>query len=227
MAKTPTQRDHQVAADHQEPIMSRTTLIAAAFATLFLTAPAFAADTAAFQCPAKGTVIETTNGDMIEYMGAASASDDTTCKHRFNRRPQATLFGGLWDANGNYVSNARDEISSLFPLKAGSRTSTTMTSPTSGTTYHVIFEVRQEKITIAAGTFDTFVIDHTEKSLSGNTELKWTSWYATSVNVIVKQQFAQIRGNFIGPSAPIQSYEAESITLPAAQPVAQASAVSQ
>ena len=189
------------------------TLAAALTATVAFAAPA-SADTASFRCPAKDTVIETTDGDTIRHMGMVGPVEDAVCEQKINRRSQMTLFGGLWNADGNYISTARSEISALFPLKAGNRASTTMTSPTSGMTYHVIFEVHQGKLTTPAGAFDTFLIDHTETSMTGLTEVKFESWYAPAVNAIIKQRFTQVRGNLTGPSDRITSWEAESVTLP-------------
>ena len=195
--------------------MFRTLFAAALIATAPYAAPA-SADTAAFSCPAKGTVITTTDGDLIEHQGQTSASDATICRYRLNRRPQKSLFGGLWtgDASTANIGRMRDIVANLYPLAVGSVATGTVYEDQDG---YVWFQrlkvVRTETVRIGDTIMEAFVIEHTETSTSGNTELLTTHWQ-THDGLIVKQTSQRIRGNYVGPTAQVQSWEAESITLP-------------
>lgn len=196
--------------------MFRTLFAAALIATAPYAAPA-SADTAAFSCPAKGTVITTTDGDVFAHDGA-DATDATVCKIRVNgaRKPVRVLYGNLWPADSDTKSTVQSNLSDFFPLGRDEFVSF-LAYDANGYWWSQHFELLpDQRITIAAGTFDTKVIKHTEESSTSRTQIVVTYWYAPAQNVVVKQDRKVVRASFtgIGPRGVADTWEAESITLP-------------
>jgi hypothetical protein len=83
---------------------------------------------------------------------------------------------------------------------------------------------RQERITVQAGTFDTFVIEWTEQETGANpTSALTTLWYAPSVGYVVKSSVHMLNGNEVSSLSASRyvglTYDTTEITMPNGAPV--------
>jgi hypothetical protein len=83
---------------------------------------------------------------------------------------------------------------------------------------------RQERITVPAGTFDTFVIDWTEQETGPNpTVAQTTLWYAPGVGYVVKSSVHMLSNNEVSSASATRyvgmTYDAVEIAMPNGAPV--------
>jgi hypothetical protein len=181
------------------------------------------AATAEFRCPAAGTVIKNSTGGQLTFTEAngfrCAYTDETGQKHE-----RYALF-----ADG-YGPLARKELDALWPLKVGNTASfrvreTISSYGSAAPDRQEDFVVnRQERVTVPAGTFDTFVVEWTEQETGANpTGALITQWYAPGVGYVVKSSVHTLNTNGVRPYAEAryagQTYDAVGITMPNGAPV--------
>lgn len=155
------------------------------------------AQTASFQCPARGTQF-TYRGDRFDKVNTASGQDGTVCLYDSLANGKAEtlrVHGGLVgsvDAQGESFANGLD-LKALWPLKVGNEITNTVTflgrdgkSHTSTVTMTV---AAYEKVTVPAGTFDAFRIEESKANSNGRT----MHWWAPEVSASIKESFPDWR----------------------------------
>jgi hypothetical protein len=184
------------------------------------------APTAEFRCPAAGTVIRNSTGARLTFTEAngfrCSYTDEAGQKHE-----RYAVF-----ADG-YGKLARKEMDALWPLKVGITVSFQIGDSNTvqvSDRYFVrdiqeTFSVgRQERITVPAGTFDTFVIDWTEQETGPNpTVAQTTLWYAPGVGYVVKSSVHMLNNNQVSSLSATRyigmTYDVMEIAMPNGQPL--------
>jgi hypothetical protein len=174
--------------------------IAATFGALVALTSASHADD--FRCPKPGTVITYNRTSSVTLTGQVGL----TCEGRSGGAVMLRMLGII--APDFELERARAE--KLLPLKVGNEIEFTTKMGSS----HVIGEAtdsfsmfymrstvtvaREEKLVTAAGTFDTFVIEHHMLSL-GHVQGAWmiTYWLAPEPGFMVKEKFETRAG--VGP----------------------------
>ncbi|MCW5737826.1 MAG: hypothetical protein KIS73_27140 [Enhydrobacter sp.] len=169
---------------------------AAAFLAAAITGKA-SAQTAEFKCPAIGTQF-TYQGESFGGVNTATGQDGNACL--FNRtsdgkaetlRVHWGLIGSV-DAQGDSFAKGID-LKSLWPLKVGNTTTGTVTvvgrDGKSYTSTVTMLVAASEKVTVPAGTFDTFRVEETK---AGSTARN-IHWWAPAIANSVKQSFPDWR----------------------------------
>jgi hypothetical protein len=126
--------------------------------------------------------------------------------------------------------SARSELDRLWPLKVGNKVEfnildTTPVQPTDRYAqkhYHESFEVvRQQRVTVPAGTFDTFVVQWAEKEIGQHHDTsvaEGSLWYAPQVGYFVKSAVNIVNAIAADPYGGTQyasmTYEAAEVTAP-------------
>jgi len=168
-------------------------LVVATVAATLVFASIAQAQTAAFTCPATGTAF-TFKGDGHESIVVATGRDGDVCLAKRTSGGQSEalrvhwgLIGSVDAAGESYIQGI--DLKSLWPLKVGNETMQTVSSMgrdgkayTSNVTMTV---AAYEKITVPAGTFDTFRV---EESKVGDAAPR-IHWWAPSLAASVKETF--------------------------------------
>lgn len=181
------------------------------------------ASAAEFHCPPSGLLIRTTTGQQFRFVEANGERCSYVDKNGDTREQYALLIDGFRPA-------AKNNLDALWPLRVGNRVEydvvdTTPVQPTdrfSQRHYHEKFDVlRQERISVPAGTFDAFVVEwnETEIGRSHDTAVaKVTLWYAPEVGYFVKSDADIQNANASDPFAATQyadmTYQAAEIVMP-------------
>ena len=182
--------------------------------------------TAEFRCPASGTVIRNSTGGQLTFTDAngfrCGFTDETGQKHE----RYAVFVDG-------YGRLARKEVEGLWPLKVGNTVSfhvsdngpVQVSDKYFARDLQETFSVgRQERITVPAGTFDTFVIDWTEQETGANpTGALTTLWYSPSVGYVVKSSVHMLSTNDVSSASATRyvgmTYDTTEIAMPNGAPV--------
>jgi hypothetical protein len=171
-------------------------IVATAAAITAFAVPAAAqttAQTAIFKCPAAGTEFTfKTNGP--DSVVVATGQEGDVCLNRSTSdgrtatlRVHWGLIGSVDAAGESFVQGI--DLKSLWPLKAGNKTTQTVSSigrdgkPYSSTVTLTVAAF--EKVTVPAGTFDSFRVEETK---AGDTAAR-IHWWAPSLGVSVKESF--------------------------------------
>ena len=176
-----------------------------------------------FHCPKPGLILRTTTGEQLRFM----ETNGVRCSYVDGNGDTRELYALFVDGFGQA---AKSNLDPLWPLRVGNRVEydivdTTPVQPTDRFAqrhYHETFEVlRQERITVPAGTFDTFVVQREEKEIGRHHDsnvAKVTLWYAPQVGCVVKSGAQVINANATDPYVVAQyekmNYEAAEIALP-------------
>jgi hypothetical protein len=179
-----------------------------------------------FHCPSTGTVIRTSTGRMFQFTEAKGSRCAYTDEGGNTRERYALFVDGFGQL-------ARKEMDRLWPLSVGGRTDfdvvdMTPVQPTdrfSQRHFHESFVVtRQERVTLPAGRFDSFVVEWTETEIGRHhdkTEAVVTMWYAPQVGYVVKSSVRLVNANAADPYATTQyarmTYEATEVVMPNGQ----------
>jgi len=179
-----------------------------------------------FHCPDPGTILQFTDGTVLTF----TTQDGLTCRARSNKGALIARFLGTIPAE---LEIEKHEGERLFPWRVGNQVDF-VSAPTpvnaSGDIAYMpkdayfdeSFKVlREEKVTTAAGTFDTVVVEW-HRQIKGRWLGVWvtTYWFAPEVGFAVKIT----RETRQGAPNPNVTYELTSITMPGkgAAPVARA-----
>ena len=177
-----------------------------------------------FHCPAAGTVIRKSTGGQITFAEA----DGLRCAYTDEAGQKHQRYALFTDADGPL---ARKELDPLWPLKQGNTVSFTvieayplinrMTLPN----HEEVFAVtRQERITVPAGTFDTYVVEWREQATgTSRTSALITQWYAPGIGCVVKSSVQMLTTDESDPYGAMRyvgmTYDATEIALPNGQPL--------
>ncbi len=162
-------------------------------ATLAALTTAVSAQTAAFKCPATGTAFLFKTGGPISVLTATGQDGDvclyssTTAGQTETVRSHAGLIGSVDAAGESYTKGI--DLKSLWPLKVGNQTRQTVVSTgRDGKTYTTDLTMRvaaYQKVTVPAGTFDTFRVEE----IKANDPAPRSHWWAPSIGRSVKEVF--------------------------------------
>jgi hypothetical protein len=140
-----------------------------------------------FHCPTPGTVIETSVGGWLQFTG----QEGLRCWYRTRSGTTDSRYALLLAGDSDWVEQGGDEIGKLWPLRVGKRqwfVARRLAPEQYYMSWYEIYTVTgRERITVPAGTFDTYVITWEEKGRFENGfEAKSTFWYAPEVGYFVK-----------------------------------------
>jgi hypothetical protein len=156
-------------------------------ATKAVTAPPAGAMSSSveFRCPSSGTTIKASGGRLFRF----TDENGLRCGYTDETGDRHERYALVADAISRI--NKKD-LDGLWPLKVGKTVEFSVFDATPRATadrpvvrnYQETFTVaRQQRITVAAGTFDTFVVEWREKGSTptNRTEALATLWYAPQV----------------------------------------------
>ncbi len=174
---------------------------AAAFAWIQLYAPAALAQSADFKAPAIGTRFEWKYnggvgrpGEIVGVSGrVVTYQDSGGIRHR---------YGGFQQMESSRGENLRldiSELDKLWPLSVGKSVSVQAQYGQYASQIEIRV-VKQEKITIPAGTFDAFEIEADERTIGSGYGYSGTtlSWFVPSVGYALKWDYRQTGGQNAG-----------------------------
>ncbi|MDR3517961.1 MAG: hypothetical protein P4M00_19330 [Azospirillaceae bacterium] len=122
---------------------------------VLIAAPTWAQDVS-YHCPAPGTVIETSRGGRMTF----GDSDGLLCTIVTRNGKTFHEFAGLVGRQGKIWKQNSEAVAALWPLRAGNSANVQVEQDNIVLSYR--YEVRgPERLTVPAGTFDTWVIDKT------------------------------------------------------------------
>jgi hypothetical protein len=151
-----------------------------------------------FRCPKPGTVIEFTSGSKLTFTDQDGMWCVATDVHGRPWRWYAMLAG----VGSRYVEN---HVEQIWPLRIGKEVSFTVKSTPKNIGGGILAEtrfwyvekfavVRRERVTVRAGTFDTWVIEQHEDSSRPTFSATAITWYAPEVGYAVKYSYHIARG---------------------------------
>ncbi len=162
-------------------------------------------------CPIAGTVVVTNRQDVRAYLGMAP-DDSELCRQTHNNRPMDLLFNMETVMSPN---EQRAILRQLFPLRVGAKASGDVPMPGMGgrlAMQNVVEVLREEEITIPAGTFDTWVVQSTPSIRNGQLVRHATRlvWFDKQTGVALRAQTLENVG--FGDIPP--NWEAVRVTSP-------------
>jgi hypothetical protein len=168
-------------------------IFSTAFTAAIVVASTAFAQTAAFKCPDKGTILVTRSDGSDDQLVASGQEGDACISQRTSGGKAITLreyWGiiGSVDAAGDSYARGLD-LKSLWPLKVGNKISQTVNGigydGKPYTTPVTITVAAYEKVTVPAGTFDAFRIEERK----ADDPAPRTRWWAPAIATTVKQSF--------------------------------------
>lgn len=155
------------------------------------------AQTAAFKCAAPGTIVEFSDGQRTTWIG----QDGNKCRLQ-QKRSDGTEVLNNWFAPTAIVAAAgsqawADQIKpwTLWPLAVGKKIEGRYDGPSStaggsGSWIQKITVEKIERLTIPAGTFDTFVVVAEQEAISHRFKSTFRQWYAVGPGVTIKFEYS-------------------------------------
>lgn len=142
----------------------------------------------AFNPPPAKSVIETSAGRIT--VDSVNGYDVRVQKRDGGFETHHAL---LVKEEGGDVSYSRRAVEGFWPLRVGK--SETINYSTSGGAREMNWKVlRTETVTVPAGTFYTYVIQHLDRAMDGHYEAVETSWYAPELGYFVRFQQNLVNG---------------------------------
>jgi hypothetical protein len=166
-------------------------------------------DEAPLTVPRPGTRIYNSIGGYREYV----MLDGPFVVYKSANRRVLSSIGGIVGLSEN-ESVPVDRIAALWPLEVGK--SVAYINQGNTTSWDVQLEVlRRERVTVQAGSFDTFVVQEHQKGRGSNYHESFrTYWYSPAAGGLVKFDVKLLAG-----TTNLKPWEALSIAPPAAAPV--------
>jgi hypothetical protein len=150
---------------------------------------ASAQDKVAHACPIAGTKTKSSAGNDV----LAEGGDGFTCVFKLDNTRTIHRYAGFAILGSPFGDTAKLHLDKLWPLEVGKKVSYQWTPP-GGRDGTVTFEVkRKEKVTVPAGTFDTFVVTQTVAFI-GSYEGEHTFYYSPETATGVKMTFVAKQG---------------------------------
>jgi hypothetical protein len=141
--------------------------------------------------PPVGTVIQTTAGTYT--VTGNSSYDMVLQKDAKAGGGFTTLHGLVMQEPDNTSSYSRREVESLWPMQVGKHASTDMITQQGGRNLRWDV-VRNETVTVPAGTYPTYVIEKRERSSDDSYLATERWWYAPQLGFPVKYEQELVRG---------------------------------
>jgi hypothetical protein len=139
-------------------------------------------DEVPFRCPAPGTEIDFGSG-LKRVFSPVAHTGPVDCPYRSaGSIAKVTMFG-------QYKSDAETALRELWPLRVGNKVSFVSIGSAQIRFLETYRVVRHERVTVPAGTFDTFVIDWdctSRNAYANDYHETGTFWYAPEVGYVVK-----------------------------------------
>jgi hypothetical protein len=166
-------------------------------AAILLPRAARADEQLAFSCPKPGTVIEFTDGGGTITFGAP---EGMWCVGTDERGQSFRRYAMLAGPNATWASFIENHVERIWPLQLGKEISFTHKGSASNQAGGIsadtpfwytdrITVARKERLTVEAGTFDTWVIeDHQDVARGGGAALR-TYWYAPEIGFAIKYTY--------------------------------------
>ena len=209
-------------------------LISAVCALVPFSATARADDQEAFKCPAPGTVLEFTgSGGKISFTG----QDGMWCTGTGTSGQPWRRYALLASAGSKFIDN---HVERIWPLEVGKEISFAMQGTSNNVTgdwpdyvpwyEETIRVLRKERVTVQAGTFDSWVIEVREDMTHGRFTGISTYWYAPDLGYGVKYTYHVAAGigkdnafeaKAISSAAPVLATPAPAPSSPASATAAQ------
>jgi len=171
--------------------------VALTCASIALARSAAADEQLEFRCPKPGTVIDYTDtGGTITF----KAPDGMWCVGTQEDGQPFRRYAMLAGSNSTWSSFIENHVERIWPLRIGKEISFKHQGHSSNQSGGVgadtpfwyeekIVVARTERLTVPAGTFDTWVIeDHQDVARGGVSALR-TYWYAPEVGFIIKYRY--------------------------------------
>lgn len=154
------------------------------------------AQTAQFKCPAPGTIVEFSDGQRTTWVGQEGKFCRLQQKGRDGTEAARNWFApaAILTAAGSQTWADQLKPWTLWPLAVGKKITARYDGPGtnpgfSGSWAHTITVEKFEKITVKAGTFDTFVVAFEQDGISHRLKSTFRQWYAPEPGVSVKFDF--------------------------------------
>jgi hypothetical protein len=169
-------------------------------------------------CPRPGTVVETSIGGYFRF----THGDGARCWYRTRAGAIDARYAAFLGGDSTWLDQGGSNLRNLFPLAVGKEVWFIVEGVAGGwypTSWDETFTVvRRERITVPAGTFDTYVIEWQEAGrLTNDWEATHTFWFAPEIGYFVKFRAAW--------HTTLKNWDATRVTLPmepavASQPTA-------
>jgi hypothetical protein len=158
-------------------------------------------------CPKPGTIVETSLGGFFRF----TSGDGLRCWYRTADGELSSRYAHFLSGESAWVAQGVDILGKLWPLQPGKDVWFTIEGVTDAgypTSWDQGFTVvRRERITVPAGSFDTYVIRWQELGrLNNDWEATHTFWFAPEVGYFVKFKPAH--------HVMMKSWEATRVVLP-------------
>jgi hypothetical protein len=155
-----------------------------------------------FHCPKPGTVIEYTSTGGTVVFGEA---DGMWCTGTQEDGQSWRRYAMLAGADASWSGFIENHVERIWPLQLGkeinftfqgrsSRNASAVDSATPFWYVEKIVVARKEKLTVPAGTFDTWVIEDHQEVSRGRVIALRTYWYAPEVGFAIKYSYHITQG---------------------------------
>jgi hypothetical protein len=171
-----------------------------------LSAPGTAAVVPA-DCPPAGLIMRTTEGREFTYLGRDPADPEICVWSTLGSRTISRQIRGLWSETAETGRFHREGLRPLFPLATG-KTAAYSTSTSNGFWRFNWRVLGERRITVPAGTFDVWVVEFTEDSITGAFRGERMFYIDKATHSPVRVDSAVLRGN----AAYAPSWQAISLT---------------
>jgi hypothetical protein len=160
-------------------------------------------------CPRSGTIVETSLGGYFRF----THGDGPRCWYRDAAGALQARYAAFLAGDSRWLDQGGARLRQLFPLAQGKEVWFTVNGVTASNfpsswdeTYTVI---GRERVTVPAGTFDTFVVAWQEQGrLANDYMVRHTYWYAPEVGYVVRFRAGSRMNDAL------QDWEATRVILP-------------
>jgi hypothetical protein len=162
-----------------------------------------------FQCPAAGTLVETSIGGWFRF----TQQDGLRCWYQTKSGAADARYAMLLGRDSSWIRQGADRLARLWPLRVGKQVwfvTEGVSAAGYPTSWYETYTVTgRERVTVPAGTFDAYVIAWEEQGREGNGfHAKYTFWFAPEVGYFVK-----FRGDG-SPGSSLADWQATRVDLP-------------
>jgi hypothetical protein len=153
-----------------------------------------------FQCPRPGTQLTTSVGGEFIF----TSGDAFLCRYQMMSGYSGARYAMLVESDSSWMASGAEKLRQLWPLKVGNsvwfETRGVSTDGFPGSWYETYTVTGRKRVTVPAGTFDTFVIEWEEQGREGNAyRAKNTYYFAPALGYFVKFEPGESPGNKMEP----------------------------
>jgi hypothetical protein len=152
-----------------------------------------------FACPPAVSIVETSTVGVTRYFGSRDGDPEVCIVQQPGRQQRSELLYGMFIANAAESPQMREAFRAFFPLSVGRRAEHLLLGQ--GSQWRITMSVpSEERITVRAGTFDTWVVEILEEGYAGNAYAgSRRIWFDKTTWLPVRQDNTLIRGNVAEP----------------------------